>query len=118
MCAILKVCFTATKCCIVGTTRLSDTCFNLVDEDETKDTPKRFVKSFEKVEDIFSTEETEFAVEGLNLTIRFDFEQNDDYITCPIGVIEKNETGAFVWAKNYTPPLLSITGSETFILLS
>jgi type VI secretion protein, VC_A0114 family len=86
---------------------------NLVDEDETKDTPKRFVKSFEKVEDIFSTEETEFAVEGLNLTIRFDFEQNDDYITCPIGAIEKDETGAFVWAKNYIPPLLSITGSET-----
>lgn len=88
---------------------------NLVDENGAGNTPRRFVKKFEQVEDLFSAEEAELAVEQLNLQIRFDFEDNDNYIICPIGVVEKNENGALIWSKDYIPPLLSITGSEVLL---
>ena len=88
---------------------------NLVDENGAGNTPRRFMKKFEQVEDLFSAEEAELAVEQLNLQIRFDFEDNDDYIICPIGVVEKNENGALIWSKDYIPPLLSITGSEVLL---
>lgn len=75
-------------------------------------TPRRFVKTFAQVGDVFSEEEAELTVEQYNLQLRFDFEENDNYILCPLTKIIRNENGQFAFDEHYIPPLLLITGSS------
>lgn len=85
---------------------------NLVSSSDHTNAPRRFTKTFAQVGDIFSNEETELTVEQYNLQLRFDFEENDNYILCPLAKIIRNENNQFVFEQHYVPPLLVMTGSS------
>ncbi|MDO1562661.1 type VI secretion system baseplate subunit TssK [Neisseria sp. MVDL20-010259] len=88
---------------------------NLVSDSDNLAAPKRFVKRFERVMDMFSNEEVELSVEQYNLQLRFDFEANDEYITCPIARLVRNENGRLMLDINYIPPLLLMAGSQWLV---
>lgn len=85
---------------------------NLVSSSDDAHAPRRFTKTFAQVGDIFSAEETELAIKQHNLQLRFDFEENDSYILCPIAKIIRNENDRFIFEQHYVPPLLVMTGSS------
>lgn len=85
---------------------------NLISSSEHSYVPRRFVKTFAQVSDIFSEEEAELTVEQYNLQLRFDFEDNDSYILCPLAKVIRNENGQFAFDQHYIPPLLVMTGSS------
>lgn len=85
---------------------------NLVANTDSAMASRRFIKRFEQVADAFSSEEVELGVVQYNLKLRFDFEANDDFIVCPIAKVIRDERGQFIFAPNYVPPLLMISGSS------
>ncbi|WP_253247059.1 type VI secretion system baseplate subunit TssK [Neisseria dumasiana] len=90
---------------------------NLSGKQDTAGAPRRFKKYFETVSDLFSDEEVEIAVEQYNLQIRFDFEDNDNYILCPVARLSKNEHGKFTFDSRYVPPSVLLESSPYLVEL-
>lgn len=88
---------------------------NLVSASDDAHAPRRFIKTFVQVEDVFSEEEVELAIEQYNLQLRFDFENNDNYVLCPLARITRNDSGRFIFDQGYVPPLLIMAGSPWFL---
>ncbi|OSI09237.1 type VI secretion system baseplate subunit TssK [Neisseria canis] len=99
----------------LGLPRWQNNTSNLADTGDVLGNPRRFTKQFEVVSDIFSSEETELAVERYNLQLRFEFENNENYILCPVTRLIRNERGQFVFDVNYIPPLLTIMASDWLV---
>ncbi|EKT57246.1 type VI secretion system baseplate subunit TssK [Providencia burhodogranariea] len=91
---------------------------NLMTEGST-DRPRRFSQEWVKVQDIVGHEQTDIAVLRHAVTLRFAHDENQAYITCPVARLVRNAQGAWMFDKQFIPPLLAChASSELMTLLS
>ncbi|MHC8314055.1 type VI secretion system baseplate subunit TssK [Pseudomonas sp. LB3P31] len=80
---------------------------NCLLEVSATDRPTRYRRDWRKVQDSYSNEEQTIGVLEHMLSLRFDHNENGDYLTCPIARLVRDGQGAWSIDSAYVPPLLS-----------
>ncbi|PMZ85164.1 MULTISPECIES: type VI secretion system baseplate subunit TssK [unclassified Pseudomonas] len=78
----------------------------LFDADKA-DRPTRYRQDWRQVQDIYADEVQSIGVLEHVLSLRFDHDENGDYLTCPIARLVRDGQGAWSLDPDYLPPLLS-----------
>ncbi|MGZ9739292.1 type VI secretion system baseplate subunit TssK [Pseudomonas sp. GNP012] len=78
----------------------------LFDADKA-DRPTRYRQDWRQVQDIYADEVQSVGVLEHVLSLRFDHDENGDYLTCPIARLVRDGQGAWSLDPDYVPPLLS-----------
>jgi len=78
----------------------------LFDADKA-DRPTRYRQDWRPVQDIYADEVQSIGVLEHVLSLRFDHDENGDYLTCPIARLVRDGQGAWSLDPDYVPPLLS-----------
>lgn len=78
----------------------------LFDADKA-DRPTRYRQDWRQVQDIYADEVQSVGVLEHVLSLRFDHDENGDYLTCPIARLVRDGQGAWSVDPDYVPPLLS-----------
>ncbi|MDF9778328.1 type VI secretion system baseplate subunit TssK [Pseudomonas baetica] len=78
----------------------------LFDADKA-DRPIRYRQDLRQVQDIYADEVQSIGVLEHMLSLRFDHDENGDYLTCPIARLGRDGQGAWSLDPDYVPPLLS-----------
>ncbi|VVP40769.1 hypothetical protein PS893_04839 [Pseudomonas fluorescens] len=71
------------------------------------DRPTRYRQDWRQVQDIYADEVQSIGVLEHVLSLRFDHDENGDYLTCPIARLVRDGQGAWSLDPDYLPPLLS-----------
>ncbi|MCX2901040.1 type VI secretion system baseplate subunit TssK [Pseudomonas mandelii] len=71
------------------------------------DRPMRYRRDYREVQDIYSDEQQSIGVLEHMLSLRFEHDENGDYLTCPIARLMRDGQGAWSIDPAYVPPLLS-----------
>jgi type VI secretion system protein ImpJ len=71
------------------------------------DRPTRYRQDWRQVQDIYADEVQSVGVLEHVLSLRFDHDENGDYLTCPIARLVRDGQGAWNLDPGYVPPLLS-----------
>ncbi|AWH87224.1 type VI secretion system baseplate subunit TssK [Limnobaculum parvum] len=74
--------------------------------------PLRYRQEWVETQDIFGQGNESIAVERYALTLLFDFEEQGDYLTCPLIRLKRDANGLFAIEPAFLPPLLSLTASN------
>ncbi|MDF7669677.1 type VI secretion system baseplate subunit TssK [Orbaceae bacterium ESL0721] len=89
---------------------------NCLQENQQLEKPLRYRQEWLEVQDLFGQNSEVIAVERFALTFLFDFEDQSEYLTCPIARLKRDLNGRFVLDSEYLPPLTNLyTQSETLI---
>lgn len=91
---------------------------NLLEEGESTLVPKRFQREYVKIANQFGDDEVEIAVERPNLQLKFDFEATDDYLLCPVAVLQRNDKGGFELDPNYIAPSLFLSSHPLLVSIT
>jgi type VI secretion system protein ImpJ len=78
----------------------------LFDADKA-DRPIRYRQDWRQVQDIYADEVQSIGALEHMLSLRFDHDENGDYLTCPIARLVRDGQGAWSLDPDYVPPLLS-----------
>ncbi|WP_449105241.1 type VI secretion system baseplate subunit TssK [Pseudomonas mohnii] len=70
------------------------------------DRPTRYRQDWRQVQDIYADEVQSVGVLEHVLSLRFDRDENGDYLTCPIARLVRDGQGAWSLDSSYVPPLL------------
>ena len=70
------------------------------------DRPTRYRQDWRQVRDIYADEVQSVGVLEHVLSLRFDHDENGDYLTCPIARLVRDGQGAWSLDSGYVPPLL------------
>lgn len=70
------------------------------------DRPTRYRQDWRQVQDIYADEVQSIGVLEHVLSLRFDHDENGDYLTCPIARLVRDGQGAWSVDSSYVPPLL------------
>ncbi|PRY06556.1 type VI secretion system baseplate subunit TssK [Paraburkholderia sp. BL25I1N1] len=73
--------------------------------------PRRFAREYLLIADLNGDGKEEISVERHALALLFDFEEPDNYVTCPIGRIVRNAQGRFELDPAFVPPCLVLSAS-------
>ncbi|PCE27323.1 type VI secretion system-associated protein [Paraburkholderia acidicola] len=84
---------------------------NCIEEDQKPARPRRFVREYLQVGDIHGDGNEEISVERHLLSLLFDFEEHNDYVTCPVGRLVRNVQGRFELDLAFVPPCLLLSAS-------
>jgi type VI secretion system protein ImpJ len=71
------------------------------------DRPTRYRQDWRQVQDIYTDEVQSVGVLEQVLSLRFEHDENGDYLTCPIARLMRDGQGAWSLDPDYIPPLLS-----------
>jgi type VI secretion system protein ImpJ len=71
------------------------------------DRPTRYRQDWRQVQDIYADEVQSVGVLEHVLSLRFDHDENGDYLTCPIARLVRDGQGAWSLDPGYVPPLLT-----------
>jgi type VI secretion system protein ImpJ len=71
------------------------------------DRPTRYRQDWRQVQDIHGDDMQSIGVQEHMLTLRFDHDENGDFVTCPIARLTRDVQGAWSVDPDYVPPLLS-----------
>lgn len=74
--------------------------------------PLRYRQEWVDIQDVFGQGNESIAVERYALTLLFDFEEQGDYLTCPLVRLKRDAHGLFAIEPAFLPPLLSLTASN------
>lgn len=77
--------------------------------------PLRYSKQFTAVTDLYGSQQTEIAEKRLNFSLKFDYENRQNFLAIPILRLIKNQNNLWQPDIEYVPPLFSI-GSNSFLL--
>lgn len=81
--------------------------------DEAKaDRPTRYRQDWRAVQDIYADEMQSIGVMEHVLSLRFDHDENGDYLTCPIARLVRDGQGAWSLDPDYVAPLLSFAAHQ------
>ncbi|MBV7549591.1 type VI secretion system baseplate subunit TssK [Pseudomonas sp. PDM26] len=69
--------------------------------------PTRYRQDWRQVQDIYADEQQSIGVLEHVLSLRFEHDQNGDYLTCPIARLVRDGQGAWSLDPAYVPPLLN-----------
>ncbi|MNQ53023.1 hypothetical protein D3C85_670530 [compost metagenome] len=73
------------------------------------DRPTRYRQDWRQVQDIYTDEVQSVGVLEQVLSLRFEHDENGDYLTCPIARLMRDGQGAWSLDPDYIPPLLSFS---------
>ena len=68
--------------------------------------PTRYRQDWRDVQDVYADEVQSIGVLEHMLSLRFDHDDNADYLTCPIARLVRDGQGAWSLDPDYVPPLL------------
>jgi len=71
------------------------------------DRPTRYRQDWRQVQDLYGNETQSVGVLEHVLSLRFEDDDNGDYLTCPIARLVRDGLGAWSLDADYVPPLLS-----------
>jgi type VI secretion system protein ImpJ len=71
------------------------------------DRPTRYRQDWRQVQDIYADEVQSVGVLEQVLSLRWEHDENGDYLTCPIARLMRDGQGAWSLDPDYIPPLLS-----------
>lgn len=74
--------------------------------------PLRYRQEWVDIQDLFGLGNESIAVEHYALTLLFDFEEQGDYLTCPLIRMKRDANGQFAIDNAFLPPMLSLTASN------
>jgi type VI secretion system protein ImpJ len=75
--------------------------------DSTKaERPTRYHQDWRDVQDVYADEVQSIGVLEHVLSLRFDHDENGDYLTCPMARLVRDAQGAWSLDPDYVPPLL------------
>lgn len=77
--------------------------------------PLRYSKQFTAVTDLYGSQQTEIAEKRLNFSLKFDYENRQNFLAIPILRLIKNQNNLWQPDIEYVPPLFSI-GSNSFLV--
>ncbi|WP_323869248.1 type VI secretion system baseplate subunit TssK [Xenorhabdus szentirmaii] len=83
---------------------------------EIVERPLRYWQEWVSVQDAFGPEEESMAVARHSLSLRFDFEQNDEYIVCPLARLVRDGRSGWKVDSGFIPPLLSFAAHNELVL--
>ncbi|QBH96213.1 type VI secretion system baseplate subunit TssK [Limnobaculum zhutongyuii] len=85
---------------------------NCHQEGNYSERPLRYRQEWIEIQDLFGQGNESIAVERYALTLLFDFEEQGDYLTCPLVRLKRDANGLFAIEPAFLPPLLSLTASN------
>ena len=85
---------------------------NCHQEGNYSERPLRYRQEWIEIQDVFGQGNESIAVERYALTLLFDFEEQGDYLTCPLVRLKSDANGLFAIEPAFLPPLLSLTASN------
>lgn len=88
---------------------------NSIEDGQKPVRPRRFFREYLRVADLHGEAIEEISVERHVLTLLFESEPHDDYITCPIGRFVRNTQGRFEPDVDYVPPCLRLSASHRLV---
>ncbi|GKX61866.1 type VI secretion system baseplate subunit TssK [Pragia fontium] len=91
---------------------------NCHQEGSYSERPLRYRQEWIEVQDLFGQGNEPIAVERYALTLLFDFEEQGDYLTCPILRLKRDANGQFIIDSAFLPPMLSLTASNGILTQS
>lgn len=84
---------------------------NCIEPGEKPARPRRVTREFVHVIDLNGEGKEEISVERLVVTLLFDFEKEDDYVTCPVARLVRSPQGRFEVDETFVPPCLFLSAS-------
>lgn len=88
---------------------------NCLKPDEVAERPVRYRQSWRDVRNAFGEDTRQIAVMHPELTLRFDHQNNSDYLTCPVARLQQDSQGSWQLDETFLPPLLTIQGSRWLV---
>ncbi|WP_199557015.1 type VI secretion system baseplate subunit TssK [Enterobacter kobei] len=88
---------------------------NCLKPDEVAERPVRYRQSWRDVRNAFGEDTRQIAVMQPELTLRFDHQNNSDYLTCPVARLQQDSQGSWQLDETFLPPLLTIQGSRWLV---
>lgn len=85
---------------------------NCVEPGEKSARPRRVTREFVHVVDINGDSKEEISVERHVVALLFDFEQEGDYVTCPIARLVRTPQGCFEQDQTFVPPCLFLSANN------
>ncbi|KOC87280.1 type VI secretion system baseplate subunit TssK [Winslowiella iniecta] len=79
------------------------------------DRPLRYQQEWVAVQDLFGSEQESIAVERYALSLRFDCDNNDEYLTCPLLRLQRDGQGGWLPDGQYIPPLLTFGANPLLV---
>lgn len=88
---------------------------NCLKPDEVAERPVRYRQRWRDVRNAFGEDTRQIAVMQPELTLRFDHQNNSDYLTCPVARLQQDSQGLWQLDETFLPPLLTIQGSPWLV---
>ena len=88
---------------------------NCLKPDEVAERPVRYRQRWRDVRNAFGEDTRQIAVMQPQLTLRFDHQNNSDYLTCPVARLQQDSQGLWQLDETFLPPLLTIQGSPWLV---
>lgn len=80
------------------------------------DRPIRYRQAWRDVQDVYADEVQSIAVLEHMLSLRFDHDENGDYLTCPVARLVRDGQGGWNLDPAYVPPLLSFAAHPGLLI--
>lgn len=84
---------------------------NCLKPDEVAERPVRYRQRWHDVRNQFGDDDRQIAVMQPELTLRFEHQDNSDYLTCPVARLLQDSQGRWRLDASFLPPLLNIAAS-------
>lgn len=78
---------------------------------------RRYFSEYAQVSDLFSDNAEEVLVARQSLSLIFDFDPHEDFLTCPLARLIRDSSGVFRLDPNYIPPSLFLSSHPALIEL-
>ena len=88
---------------------------NCLKPDEMAARPVRYRQRWQDVRNTFGDDTRQIAVIRPELTLRFAYQDNSDYLTCPVARLQQDLQGVWQPDETFLPPLLAIQGSRWLV---
>jgi len=85
---------------------------NCLKPDEVAERPVRFRQRWRDVRNQFGEDTRQIAVMMPELSLRFDHQNNSDYLTCPVARLLQDTQGGWQLDEAFLPPLLRVESSR------
>lgn len=85
---------------------------NCLQPDEHAERPVRYRQAWRDVQNQYGDDKKQVAVMSHEMTLRFDSQENGDYLICPVARLLRDAQGRWVQDMNFIPPLLSLQASH------
>lgn len=84
-----------------------------VDSSGRGERPQRYRQEWASVQDLLGDDSTDMAVMRYAASLRYEHEENNEYLTCPVARLVRNGQGQWSLDAGFVPPLLAFSASPS-----